>query len=105
MRAGILRPTRNIYCARFSLRHHFLLTLRLRGLPAASPRTFIFRLFNFRDWDLVLREARKLEELLHENVKVMIFPDYSMETQRLRRTFDPAKAQLCTKGLKYRMLF
>lgn len=51
------------------------------------------------------REARKLEELRYENVKMMLFPDYSMETQRQRRNFDHVKAQLRTKGLKYNMLF
>lgn len=56
----------------------------VRGPPGAPPRTFIFRLLNFRDRDLVLREARKLEELRYENVKIMMFPDYSMETQRQR---------------------
>lgn len=77
----------------------------VKGPPGAPPRTFIFRLLNFRDRDLVLREARKLEELRYENVKIMLFPDYSMETQRQRRTFDHVKAQLRVKGLKYNMLF
>lgn len=36
---------------------------------------------------------------------VMIFPDYSIETQCLSRTFAQVKAQLRTKGLKYSMLF
>lgn len=41
----------------------------------------------------------------HENVRIMLFPDYSVETQRLRRTFEIVKAQLCTKDLKYNMMF
>lgn len=53
----------------------------------------------------MLREAQKLDELCHENAKIMIFPDYSVETQHLRRTFDQVKAHLRTKGLKYSMLF
>lgn len=75
-----------------------------RGPPGAPPRTFIFRLLNFRDRDLVLREAPKLEELRHENVKIMLFPNYSMETQQQRRTFDHVKTQLRTRGMKYNML-
>lgn len=35
----------------------------------------------------------------------MLFPDFSVETQRLRRTFDQVKAQLRAKGLKYNMMF
>lgn len=52
-----------------------------------------------------MREARKLGQMRHENAKITLFPDYSVETQRLRRTFDQAKAQLRTKGLKYNMMF
>lgn len=77
----------------------------VRGPPGAPPRTFIFRLLNFRDRDLALREARKIPELRFENTKIMMFPDYSVDTQRLRRTFDHVKAQLRLKGLKYSMLF
>lgn len=51
-----------------------------RGPPGAPPRTFIFRLLNFRHRDLVLREAKKAGELRHENVKLMLFPDFSVET-------------------------
>lgn len=64
------------------------------GPPGAPPRTFIFRLLNFRDRDLVLRVARRTGELRHENAKLMLFPDFSVETQRLWRTFDQVKAQL-----------
>lgn len=77
----------------------------VRGQPGAPPRTFIFRLLNFRDWDLALREARKVEELRFENAKLMLFPDYSVDTERLWRTFDHIKAQLRTRGLNYSMLF
>lgn len=76
-----------------------------RGPPGTPPRTFIFRLLNFRDRDLILREARKVGELRTENAKIMLFPDYSVETQRQRRTFDQVKAQMRVKGLKYSMLF
>lgn len=73
--------------------------------PEPPPRTFIFHLLNFRDRDLVLREARKVPEHRYENAKIMLFPDFSIDTQRLRRTFDHVKAQLRNKGLKYSMLF
>lgn len=36
---------------------------------------------------------------------IMLFPDFSVETQRQCRTFDHVKAQLCLKGIKYGMLF
>lgn len=52
----------------------------VRGPQGAPPRTFIFHLLNFRDWNLVLQEAKKMEELCYDNAKLMIFPDYSVET-------------------------
>lgn len=76
-----------------------------RGAPGAPPRTFIFRLLNFRDRDLVLREARKLDALRYEASKIMIFPDYSVDTQRLRRSFDQVKLNLRNRKIKYSMLF
>lgn len=68
------------------------------GPQASTPRTFIFRLLNFRDRDLILWEAQKMEKLQFENAKLTLFPDYSVETQRLRRTFDCVKVQLRTQG-------
>lgn len=84
-----------------------MLRTLLPQAPFSPHFTFIFRLLNFRDRDLVLREARKLGELRHENVRIMLFPvsNSSVETQRLRRTFDHVKAQLRTKGIKYNMMF
>lgn len=35
----------------------------------------------------------------------MLFPDYSVDTQRLCRTFNHVKAQLRTRDLMYSMLF
>lgn len=76
----------------------------VRGQPGVPPppRTFIFR---FRDRDLVLLEAMKVAELRSENAKLVFFPDYSIDTQRLYRTFDHVNDQLRTKGLKYSILF
>lgn len=54
---------------------------------------------------MMLREARALQELMFQNVRLMIFPDYSMETQRQRKSFDVVPAKLRAKGLKYSILF
>lgn len=64
--------------------------LPVQGPQGSPPRTFYFRLLNFQD--LALQEAQKVEELRFFKTKCMLFPDYSVETQRLRRTF--VKAQL-----------
>lgn len=46
-----------------------------------------------------------MTELRYENTRIVLFPDFSVDTQRLRRTFDQVKTQLRTKGMKYSMLF
>ena len=75
------------------------------GPEGAPPRTFILRLQNFRDRDELLRASRAAGELPYRNVRLLLFPDYTMETQRLRRSFDGVKAALRRKGLKYSVLF
>lgn len=78
--------------ARFS---DFFVVERARRMPTtAPPWTFILKLLNFRDRDVVLREARKIDMLPHEGSKFMIFPDYSIETQKQRRSFDQVKLAL-----------
>lgn len=42
-------------------------------------------------------------ELPYHNVKLLMFPDYTMETQRQRHNFD--KAALRTKDISYSILF
>lgn len=61
--------------------HRMPATWGIRGAPL---RTFILRLLNFGDWDQVLREARKIAALNYEGVRLMIFLDYSVDTQKLR---------------------
>lgn len=43
---------------------------------------------------MVLRAARLQGELKFENAKLLIFPDYSVETQRQRKSFDQVRAML-----------
>lgn len=76
-----------------------------RGPQGSPPHTFIFRLLNFRDRDLILREARKIEEQWFKNTKLKLFPDCPVETQRRHRTFDHVKTQHRTQGMKHSMLF
>lgn len=71
--------------------------LPVRGPQGAPPRTLIFKHLNFRDRNLVLREARNVGELKFENTKLLIFPDYSIETQRLRKSFDHVRTRLLAK--------
>lgn len=65
----------------------------------------IARFLNFLDRDMILREARKMGEIRHENAKIMIFPDYSREVQKQRQTFDSVKAKLREHKIQYMLLF
>lgn len=76
-----------------------------RGPPGAPPRTFIFKLLHYRDRDTVLRVARLQGELKFNNTKLLIFPDYTVETQRQRKAFDHVRGMLRQRGVKYSMLF
>lgn len=76
-----------------------------KGPPEGPPRTFILKLLNFCDRNLVLREAKRIDTLRYEATKLMIFPDYSVDTQRLRRSVDHGKLNLRNKKINNNMLF
>lgn len=63
------------------------------------------RLLNFKDQDKLLRAVRAAEELTYNNNHLMLFLDFSIETQKLWRPFDAVKAGLRSKGIKYSVLF
>lgn len=52
-----------------------------------------------------MRVARLEGELTYNNNWLLMFPDYSVETQKLRRSFDSVKAAMRIKELKYSILF
>lgn len=73
--------------------------------PGAFPRPFLVRFLNFRDRDMLLTQARKLQDLRHENTRVMLFPDFSAATQQKRRSFNEVRRRLREKEVKYSMLY
>ncbi|PIO34345.1 hypothetical protein AB205_0040660, partial [Aquarana catesbeiana] len=75
------------------------------GPPGSPPRTFILHLLSFRDRDEVLCTSRNVGDLRFQNTKLMIFPDYSVETQKLRKSFDQVKAVLRSRSIRYSVLF
>lgn len=62
-------------------------------------------MLNFRDRDEILWAARKAGELKYQNASLLFFPDYSLETQKLRRSFDQVKVGLWARNIKYSVLF
>lgn len=71
----------------------------------APPRPFLVRFLNYRDRDMLLAEAWKHKELKFENARIMLFPDFSTETLRKRRSFTDVKRRLRERELKCSMLY
>lgn len=71
----------------------------------APPRPFLVRFLNYRDRNMWLAEARKHKELKFENARIMLFPDFSAETQKRRCSFTDVKRRLRERELKYSMLY
>lgn len=80
---------------------------RLEGPPSTAevwprrttPRcTLIDGLLNF--CDKILRAAWVAGDIQYHNVRLMMFPDYTLETQKQRRSFDVVKAALRRKGTR-----
>ena len=73
--------------------------------PGLPPRPVLARLLNFRDRDLILQSARKIQHLEVENSKVMIFPDFTAAVQQQRATFIMVKRKMRELDLKYALMF
>lgn len=74
--------------------------------PGYPPRTFLFKMLNYKDRDVILSKAWKFNgELAMDNTKISLFPDYSAEVQKLRAKFTDVKHRLNSLNLQYAMLF
>lgn len=76
-----------------------------RSIPGAPPRPFLVRFLNFRDRDRILREARKHPTLPFEHTVVHLYPDFSADLQRRRKTFTDIRRRLRERDIKYSMLY
>lgn len=65
----------------------------------ALPWPFLVRFLNYRDFDMLLAEARKQQDLKFEKACAMFFPDFSAETQRKRRSFTDVRRWLRDKKI------
>lgn len=75
-------------------------------LAGNPPRTFLFKLLNYKDRDAILAKARGMGGALAiDNVKVFLFPDYSAEVQKQRVKFKDVKRHLWELNLQYAMLY
>ncbi|KAJ4946589.1 hypothetical protein JOQ06_024253 [Pogonophryne albipinna] len=67
----------------------------------ASPRAIMIELLNFQDKVKILRLAREKKSLDYNGKHISIYPDFSPELTRRRRSFDPVKRKLRELNLKY----
>lgn len=75
------------------------------GKKADRPRPLIAKFLNFRVKEKVLRLARSKGEIIYENKKISLYPDYSADLQRRRDEFRDVKRTLREKELEYALLY
>lgn len=63
-----------------------------RPLPPGHPlRTFLSRLLNYKDKEIILRLAREKKNVVHNEACISFYPDYSVEVQQQRAQFTDVK--------------
>lgn len=73
--------------------------------PGAPPRTFIAKLLNYRDRDVILRLTRDKGPISLGNAQLSVYPDFSVEIQKKRAVFTSVKKRLRDLNYKYAMLY
>ncbi|KAJ1210411.1 hypothetical protein NDU88_005775 [Pleurodeles waltl] len=68
--------------------------------PGALPQANIALLFNYRDWDVILKWVRVQGPSLYQGKPVLIFPGYTQHIQEQRKTFQAVKNRMLDMGLK-----
>ena len=76
-----------------------------RAIPGNPPRPFLVGFLNYRDRDKILSEARKHPTLNYGNATILLFPDFSADLQRKRKTFNDVRRRLRDKNIKYSILY
>ncbi|KAK1885671.1 LINE-1 retrotransposable element ORF1 protein [Dissostichus eleginoides] len=71
----------------------------------ASPRAIMIELLNFQDKVKILRLARVKKSLEYNRKHISIYPDFSPELTRTRRSFDPVKRKLRELNMKFFLLY
>ncbi|KAL1265745.1 hypothetical protein QQF64_003772 [Cirrhinus molitorella] len=66
----------------------------------ASSRPVMVKLLNFQDKLKILRIARE-KKLEYNGTRIYIYPDFSADLMKRRRSFDPVKRKLRELNMKY----
>ncbi|KAJ4933513.1 hypothetical protein JOQ06_030339 [Pogonophryne albipinna] len=71
----------------------------------SRARAIMIELLNFQDKVKILRLAREKKSLDYNGKHISIYPDFSPELTRRRRSFDPVKRKLRELNMKYFLLY
>ncbi|KAL7846627.1 hypothetical protein SRHO_G00216070 [Serrasalmus rhombeus] len=73
------------------------------GNTGGKPRVMIVLFHSFQDKEWVMRKSR--DELVYKGNRLGFFPDYSTELSRRRAAFQPVKAILFQRGVRFTLLY
>lgn len=73
--------------------------------PGDYSRTIIVRFLRFKDRQEIMEVARSKKQIKWNGKQVMIFPDYSKETQRRREAFKGCKKALHERNIKFSLMY
>lgn len=76
-----------------------------RQSDQVGPRSILINLLNFQDKVKILRIARDKKILEFKGKRIFIYPDFSPDLTRRRRSFDPVKRKLRELNMKYFLRF
>ncbi|KAJ8378803.1 hypothetical protein AAFF_G00236200 [Aldrovandia affinis] len=76
-----------------------------RPAPSDRPRTIIAAFLRHQDRQRILQAARGTRRIEWEGKQVMIFPDFSRETQDKRASFRQCKKALHERKIKFSLLY
>ncbi|KAJ1137204.1 hypothetical protein NDU88_003617 [Pleurodeles waltl] len=70
-----------------------------------AARSMVARVLKYRDRDTLLRVAREADLIMMDNVRVSLYPDYTLAVQRQRASFQALNKRLRAEGISYPLLF
>lgn len=73
----------------------------VRQNPRDKPRPILIKLLNFQDKVRILRLAREKKQLEFQGSRIFIYPDFSAELTKKRRSFDSVKRKLRNLNMNY----
>lgn len=70
-----------------------------------SPRPIIAKYLNYSDKALILQKFRQTHSLQFDEIRVLIFVDYSIEASKKRKAFQEVCTELYKQQIKFTLAF